>query len=241
MHVGGGSVVVSVTTQWCLRRVQRAVCCRACGVHAARNRRAHGMSACVRPGAPWSSGSPRGVKVGVNAAAAKITEHYSPARAGEGDRQTDRLSLRGGRTRSRNNSNRHEFKHNAHSYSEKKEILPELRELRTRKHPPVSGGKRPLCTLGVPPGRSTDVSAGGCARAPCVFLAAAEGTARAARVRPGAGRKTCFVTELVVAPAAGIRVGAGAGIGFRIPLTNRRPPDTYVRVTEETWKNRVFA
>ena len=109
MHVGGGSVVVSVTTQWCLRRVQRALCCRACGVHAARNRRAHGMSACVG-GSPWSSGSPRGVKVGVNAAAAKITEHYSPARAGEGDRQTDRLSLRGGRTRSRNNSNRHEFK-----------------------------------------------------------------------------------------------------------------------------------
>jgi hypothetical protein len=29
----------------------------------------------------------------------------------------------------------------------------------------------------------------------------------------GAGRKTCFVTSLVVAPAAGIRVGAGAGIG----------------------------
>eukprot|EP00964_Phaeocystis_antarctica_P090727 scaffold58088_cov58-Phaeocystis_antarctica.AAC.1 len=44
-----------------------------------------------------------------------------------------------------------------------------------RKHPPVSGGKRPLCTLGVPPGRSRGI--GGCARAPCVFLAAAEGTA----------------------------------------------------------------
>eukprot|EP00964_Phaeocystis_antarctica_P071597 scaffold43714_cov54-Phaeocystis_antarctica.AAC.1 len=43
------------------------------------------------------------------------------------------------------------------------------------KHPPVSGGKRPLCTLGVPPGRSRGI--GGCARAPCVFLAAAEGTA----------------------------------------------------------------
>eukprot|EP00964_Phaeocystis_antarctica_P102964 scaffold68268_cov76-Phaeocystis_antarctica.AAC.4 len=44
-----------------------------------------------------------------------------------------------------------------------------------RKHPPVSGGKRPLCTLGVPPGRSRGI--GGCARAPCVFLAAAEGMA----------------------------------------------------------------
>eukprot|EP00964_Phaeocystis_antarctica_P032950 scaffold18671_cov54-Phaeocystis_antarctica.AAC.2 len=42
-------------------------------------------------------------------------------------------------------------------------------------HPPVSGGKRPLCTLGVPPGRSRGI--GGCARAPCVFLAGAEGTA----------------------------------------------------------------
>eukprot|EP00964_Phaeocystis_antarctica_P073148 scaffold44848_cov66-Phaeocystis_antarctica.AAC.9 len=44
-----------------------------------------------------------------------------------------------------------------------------------RKHPPVSGGKRPLCTLGVPPGRSRGI--GGCARAPCVFLDAAEGMA----------------------------------------------------------------
>eukprot|EP00964_Phaeocystis_antarctica_P011958 scaffold6597_cov77-Phaeocystis_antarctica.AAC.1 len=35
-----------------------------------------------------------------------------------------------------------------------------------RKHPPVSGGKRPLRTLGVPPGRSRGI--GGCARAPCV-------------------------------------------------------------------------
>ena len=47
---------------------------------------------------------------------------------------------------------------------------------RSRKHPPVSGGKRPLCTLGVPPGRSRGI--GECARAPCVSLAAAEGTAR---------------------------------------------------------------
>eukprot|EP00964_Phaeocystis_antarctica_P037921 scaffold21689_cov77-Phaeocystis_antarctica.AAC.2 len=46
---------------------------------------------------------------------------------------------------------------------------------RARKHPPVSGGKRPLCTLGVPPGRSRGI--GGCVRAPCVFLAAAEGMA----------------------------------------------------------------
>eukprot|EP00964_Phaeocystis_antarctica_P106918 scaffold71710_cov81-Phaeocystis_antarctica.AAC.1 len=43
------------------------------------------------------------------------------------------------------------------------------------KHPPVSGGKRPLCSLRVPPGRSRGI--GGCARAPCVFLAAAEGGA----------------------------------------------------------------
>ena len=51
-----------------------------------------------------------------------------------------------------------------------------------RKRPPVCGGKRPLCTLGVPPGRSRGI--GGCARAPCVFLAAAEGTARGSgRVR----------------------------------------------------------
>ena len=45
-----------------------------------------------------------------------------------------------------------------------------------RKHPPVSGEKRSLCTLGVPLGRSRGI--GGCTRAPCVFLAAAEGTAR---------------------------------------------------------------
>ena len=45
-----------------------------------------------------------------------------------------------------------------------------------RKHPPVSGGKRPLCTLGVAPGRSRGI--GGCARARCVMLAAADGTAR---------------------------------------------------------------
>ena len=52
------------------------------------------------------------------------------------------------------------------------------RTLRTtpRKHPPVSGGKRPLCTLGVAPGQSRGI--GGCARAPCVSLAPAEGTAR---------------------------------------------------------------
>ena len=40
----------------------------------------------------------------------------------------------------------------------------------------VSGGKRPLSTLGVAPGRSRGI--GGCARAPCVSLAPAEGTAR---------------------------------------------------------------
>ena len=48
-----------------------------------------------------------------------------------------------------------------------------------RKNLPVggeSGGKLPLCAVGVPPGRSSSI--GGCARAPCVFLAAAEGTAR---------------------------------------------------------------
>eukprot|EP00964_Phaeocystis_antarctica_P020330 scaffold11233_cov59-Phaeocystis_antarctica.AAC.2 len=61
------------------------------------------------------------------------------------------------------------------------------------KHPPVSGGKRPLCTLGVPPGRSRGI--GGCARAPCVFLGPPRrGGGRGVRARPGAGRKTCFVT-----------------------------------------------
>ena len=44
--------------------------------------------------------------------------------------------------------------------------------------------KQPLCALGVPPGRNRGI--GGCARAPCVFLAATEGTARGyGRVRGG--------------------------------------------------------
>ena len=61
---------------------------------------------------------------------------------------------------------------------------PEPLALWRRKHPPVSGGKRPLCALGVPPGWSRGI--GGCARAPCVFLAAAEGMARGcAGVRRG--------------------------------------------------------
>ena len=39
-----------------------------------------------------------------------------------------------------------------------------------RQHPPVSGGKRPLCTPGVSPERSRGI--GGCACARCGFLAA---------------------------------------------------------------------
>jgi hypothetical protein len=59
-----------------------------------------------------------------------------------------------------------------------------------------------------------EVSAGAHARPVSSSLCLpSRGGGHGARVRPGAGRKTCFVTKLVVAPGAGIRVGAGAGIG----------------------------
>ena len=91
-----------------------------------------------------------------------------------------------------------------------------------RKHPPVSGSKRPLCALGVAPGRSRGI--GGCARAPCVFLAAAEGTAR------GYGRVRGGKPALLPNWWSRVRAGAGIGVGNRL----RRCKSLFV-VTHISW------
>eukprot|EP00964_Phaeocystis_antarctica_P051868 scaffold30303_cov38-Phaeocystis_antarctica.AAC.2 len=66
----------------------------------------------------------------------------------------------------------------------------------SRKHPPVSGGNRPLCMLGVPPGRSRGI--GGCARAPCVstyFIAVARFFHLPIGIQTASG--TCAMTQAV--------------------------------------------